>query len=98
MKVGNILFVRTDYKIEGAKVERCDFDNHITYLKGVAKERFFMGGGFIDNPGGMIVYEAKDLDEAKAIADGDPLIARNLYRYELVAWEMVILSKGIDKP
>lgn len=95
MKIGNILYVRTDYKIDGAKVTKLDFEDHLRYLEGVAKERFFMGGGFTEKPGGMIIFEAKNIDEAKEISNGDPLISRNLYRYDLTEWEMVILSKHL---
>ena len=96
MKAGNILYVRTDYKVGGAKVKKSDFEEHLKYLEGVAKERFFMGGGFTEKSGGMIIFEAKDKAEAKKIADGDPLVSRNLYRYDLVEWEMVIMN-GIKK-
>lgn len=95
MKKGNILYVRTDYKIDGAKVSKLHFEDHLRYLEGVAKERFFMGGGFTKIPGGMIIFEAKNIDEAEKISNGDPLISRKLYRYELVEWEMVILSEDL---
>ncbi len=95
MKIGNVLYVRTDYKIDGANVTRVDFEDHLRYLEGIAKERFFMGGGFTIKPGGMIIFEAKDIAEAKKISNGDPLISRNLYRYDLTEWEMVVLSKDI---
>jgi len=45
----------------------------------------------------MIIFEAKDLTEAKEVADNDPLIKRNLYRYELFEWDLVILSNEIQK-
>jgi len=95
MKKGNILYVRTDYKIDGAKVTKLDFEDHLRYLEGIAKERFFMGGGFTEKPGGMTIFEAKDIAEAKKVSNGDPLISRNLYRYDLTEWEMVILSKDL---
>ena len=95
MKIGNVLYVRKDYKVDGAKVTKLDFEDHLRYLEGIAKERFFMGGGFIKKPGGMIIFEAKDIAEAKKISNGDPLILRNLYRYELIEWEMVVLTKDL---
>lgn len=94
MEAGKVLFVRTDYKVDGTVTSEEDFNDHINYLYKVANERFFMGGGFIEKPGGMIVYEATNITEAKKVADGDPLIARGLYHYELVKWEMVLLSKN----
>lgn len=95
MKRGNILYVRTDIKIDGAKISKQDFEDHLQYLEGVARERFFMGGGYVKKPGGMIVFEAKGTEEAKKIVNGDPLISRNLYRYDLTEWEMVIVSNKL---
>ena len=95
METEKILYVRTDYKIDGKLTSKSDFDDHIKYLNSVAKERFFMGGGFNDRTGGMIVFEASDIDEARKISDNDPVINRGLYRYELVEWEMVLLSKEL---
>lgn len=92
MKKGDILYIRTDYKVEGIQVSNKDFEDHIRYLEEVAQERYFMGGGYKNNPGGMIIFSAKDLEEAKKISDGDPLIERKLYTYEILQWELVILS------
>ncbi|WP_242866810.1 YciI family protein [Abyssisolibacter fermentans] len=86
------MYVRIDHKVEGAQVNRQDFLDHIKYLQGVSKERFFMGGGFKKKAGGMIVFAASDLDEAIKISEADPLISRNLYTYEIVEWEMIIFS------
>jgi len=97
MKKGDKLFVRTDYKVQGTKVEACDFNDHIEYLKGISDERYFIGGGFLNRDGGMIVFEAKDLAEAKDISDKDPIIKRGFYSYELNEWELVIISDKIYK-
>lgn len=93
MKKGDKLFVRIDHRIDGNEFGPTDFDDHVKYLKGVASERYFAGGGFANKVGGMITYKAKDLDEAKEVADNDPLIKRNLYTYELFEWDLVIVSK-----
>ena len=92
MKINNVYFVRTDYKIEGKKVTSDDFNDHIKYLKKVAEQTEFYGGGFKNSAGGMIIFAAKDIKEAKEIAEGDPLIKRGLYNYELVEWEIVLKS------
>lgn len=93
MDIGKVLYVRTDFKTDGTTTSEADYNDHIAYLKKVAGERFFMGGGFLGKPGGMIVYEASSLKEAREIADGDPLISRRLYSYDLKEWEMVLLSE-----
>ncbi|MCT4593072.1 MAG: YciI family protein [Anaeromicrobium sp.] len=97
MKKGDKLFVRIDSKVEGTQTNSNDFNDHIKYLSKVASERYFIGGGFLNTVGGMIVFEAKDLAEAKEVADNDPLIKRSLYRYELFEWDLVILSEEIEK-
>jgi uncharacterized protein YciI len=92
MKKGDKLFVRIDYKIDGTERAQQDFQDHIGYLKGVASERYFVGGGFADTRSGMIVFKAKDLEEAKTITQNDPIIARGFYRFELYEWELLIVS------
>ncbi|WDV46645.1 YciI family protein [Clostridiaceae bacterium M8S5] len=92
MNKGDVLYVRTDTKIEGAKVTRKDYDDHIEYLTEVSKQRYLMGGGYVNNPGGMIVFSAKDIQDAHNICRADPLISRKLYCYELLEWEIVLYS------
>lgn len=92
MKKGDKLFVRIDYKNNGLETTAKDFQDHLAYLKGVAAERYFVGGGFANAGGGMIIFEAKDLEEARMIAQNDPIIARDLYRIELYEWDLLILS------
>lgn len=60
---------------------------------GVADERYFVGGGFANTNGGMIIFKAKDLEEANMIAQKDPIIERGLYTVELHEWDLLILSK-----
>lgn len=97
MKKGDKLFARIDYKVEGKRSDSDDFNDHIKYLSEVASERYFIGGGFSNVSGGMIIFQAENLIEAQEIADKDPLIERNLYRYELFEWDLVILSDKIQK-
>lgn len=92
MKKGDRLFVRIDHRIAHNEFGPTDFNDHVEYLQNVATKRFFIGGGFANKVGGMIIYKARDLEEAKEIAENDPLIQRNLYTYELVEWDLVILS------
>lgn len=93
MDKGDILYLRTDEKVEGKRVSKESFNAHIDYLTDVAKERYFMGGGYLNNPGGMIIFSAKDLEEAKLICDGDPLISEGLFTYKLMIWELVIINE-----
>ncbi|ERI91849.1 hypothetical protein HMPREF1982_02892 [Clostridiales bacterium oral taxon 876 str. F0540] len=94
MKKGDKLFVRIDYKNPALNSSPKDFEEHVEYLNTIAVERYFVGGGFNNAKGGMIIFEAKDIKEAKAIAENDPLIKRNFYNFELYEWELFILSKS----
>lgn len=95
MKKGDKLFVRIDYKNPDLNYTPVDFEDHVKYLQAIAEERYFVGGGFNNTRGGMVIFEAKDMKEAKTITEKDPLIARNFYRYELYEWELFILSKEV---
>ncbi|MBI6874491.1 YciI family protein [Clostridium aciditolerans] len=97
MKKGDKLFVRIDYKNSELETTSKDFQDHAEYLKSVAAERYFIGGGFANSNGGMIIFKAKDLDEAKMIAKKDPIIERGLYRVELHEWDLLILSENKEK-
>lgn len=97
MKKGDKLFVRIDSKIKENRSGSDYFNDHIKYLSKVASERYFIGGGFSNADGGMIIFQAESLEEAHFIADKDPLIENNLYRYELFEWNLVILSDEIQK-
>jgi len=92
MKKGDKLFVRIDFKNNGIERTQKDFQDHLEYLKGVASERYFVGGGFSNTSSGMIVFMAKDLEEAKMITQKDPIIERGFYRFELHEWDLLIVS------
>ncbi len=94
MNAGDKLYVRMDYRVEGKVTTPQDYQDHLTYLKGVAEERYFMGGGFSNAKGGMILFKAKDMEEAQKIAQKDPIIERGLYRVEIYEWELLILSEN----
>ncbi len=96
MKKGDKLFVRIDYRNDKKDFESSDFEDHIEYLEGVAKERTFLGGGFEKENGGMIIFKAKNIEEAKNIANNDPLIKRELYTYKLYEWNLAIISGEIN--
>lgn len=92
MKKGDKLFVRIDYLVEGKDLSSDDFDKHIKYLSNISDERYFLGGGFSNKNGGMIIFKAENMDEAKKIADNDPVIKARVYTYELNEWDLVLLS------
>lgn len=92
IKKGSTLYVRMDYKIGGKDLSNQDFQDHLSYVKSVARERYLLGGGFSNTDGGMIVFEAENFDEALKIATNDPIIERGIYRCEISVWELEVLS------
>jgi len=95
IKKGSKLFVRIDYKIEDKGMTREDFSNHLSYVKNVAQERYFIGGGFSNIDGGMCLFAANNFEEAQQIVKNDPIIEKGIYRYELFEWDVAVLSETI---
>jgi uncharacterized protein YciI len=57
---------------------------HVDHLKGLKNQgKLVLCGPFTDYPGGMVVFLAKDLIEAKEIAESDPFIASGYKTYAL---------------
>ena len=88
---GSKLFVRVDKVGEGEMTQK-DFQDHLEYLNNIAKERYFLGGGFSNINGGMILCEALNIDEAKKIFYQDPIIEKKFYQCEVYEWDLVVLS------
>lgn len=62
---------------------------HVEYLRALNKQgKLILCGPFTDHPGGMVVYEAVDRNEAENIAKSDPFIASGYKSYELRAIEL----------
>ena len=92
LRKGSKLFVRVDYKDGEKGLTHQDIQDHLTYVGNVAKERYFLGGGFANTDGGMCIYEATNIEEAQEVADNDPIIVSGLYRCEIFEWVLAILS------
>jgi len=92
LKKGSKLYVRVD-KAAKKKITGEDINDHMEYVEGIASERFFIGGGFANINGGMILMEAKNIAEARKIFQDDPLIAKGFYNCEVYAWKLVVLSE-----
>jgi uncharacterized protein len=46
-------------------------------------------GPFADGAGGMVIYIADSLEEAKNMAEKDPYVVEGVRRLELHEWKMV---------
>lgn len=65
-------------------VDRELIKSHVEYLKELKRQgKLVLCGPFTDYPGGMVVFEAEDLDEATTIAKSDPFISSGCKSFEL---------------
>jgi len=62
---------------------------HLSYLTRTdADGKIFARGRFAGNEGGLVVYMAESLDEARKLAEADPLVTSGARTLELYEWEM----------
>lgn len=94
MKAGMTLYIRNDRRISDDKIEAHVFEDHLKYLFELSKTRTVVGGGYVNEPGGMVLFEASDLNEAHEITKKDPIIHTGYFDYDLKEWELVIVSRG----
>lgn len=71
---------------EKSKTMRPD---HIAFLEDHdSKGQIFARGPFSDGAGGLVIYQAESLEEARSIAESDPYVSGGARRLELHPWEM----------
>lgn len=85
----------TFVKIERGIVDKTIFDryvrDHKEYVRNlIAKGHKARTGYWAEFGGGMLIFEASSLEEAKEIVAHDPLIKNNCVRYELHEWKIVV--------
>ncbi len=98
-KENQILYVRIDHKAGEQNETEQDAMDSMQYLQQIAKERFLMAGIFGDMEmgivdGAMLLFAAKDLEEATEIACHDPIIKRGFYTCEIHRWNVLLESNG----
>lgn len=81
-------------KIEKGIVNKPRFDqfvgDHVAYVKRlIEKGHQAKTGYWAERGGGMLIFSADSMDEAKAIVQADPLIANECVVYELHEWCVV---------
>ncbi|MGD1895970.1 MAG: YciI family protein [Phormidesmis sp.] len=81
-------------KIERGIVDKPRFDQfvaaHVAYVKQLIEQGHQAKTGYwAERGGGMLIFTAGSMDEAKAIVEADPLIANNCVTYELYEWCIV---------
>lgn len=81
-------------KIEEGVVEKATFDQHVPAHKAYVRELIAQGhqarsGYWGCLGGGMMIFRANSMAEAKAIVAGDPLVKNGCVHYKLHEWRVV---------
>ena len=99
LKKGCKLYVRIDHKIGEETLPDKKLQEHLSYVNKIASERYFIAGGFTNSTktGGMVIMEAKNLEEANEVSQKDPIVQNGFYRSEIFEWELAVLSNDINK-
>ena len=70
---------------------------HLEYLAGLkAQGRVWVSGPFEQGLGGMVIYDVPSLEEARALAEADPLVRTGARALTLYAWEPMTPVRAID--
>ncbi|MGK7877812.1 MAG: YciI family protein [Xenococcaceae cyanobacterium] len=82
-------------KIEEGIVDQTTFDKYVPAHKAYVRELIAKGhkarsGYWGDFGGGMLLFEAASMEEAKEIVAQDPLIKHGCVKYELHEWRVVV--------
>lgn len=82
-------------KIEKGIVDKSTFDQFVSAHKDYVKSLIARGyqaksGYWAELGGGMMVFQATDLEEAKAIVAQDPLIQNGCVDYQIHEWRIVV--------
>lgn len=82
-------------KIEQGIVEKSIFDQYVPAHKAYVQDLIAKGhkartGYWARRGGGMLLFEAASMDEAKAIVAQDPLVQNGCVKYELYQWCVVV--------
>ena len=62
-------------------------ERHVGYMSAFAdKRQLVMGGPFLDNSGGMAIFDVAMIDDARAIAEADPTVKSGLLAVTVKPW------------
>lgn len=62
---------------------------HLGYIEKLEQQgKIFAKGPFTDGAGGLVIYIADSLEEAKELANQDPYVVEGVRRLELHEWKM----------
>lgn len=62
---------------------------HLEFLAQLESEgKVFLKGPFADGAGGLVIYKADSLEEAKELAEKDPYVVNGVRRLEMHEWKI----------
>ncbi|MGC2332553.1 MAG: YciI family protein [Candidatus Acidiferrales bacterium] len=66
-------------------------DEHVEFLERLVGDgRIFARGRFLDGSGGLTIFEAQSLEDARKAAESDPYVIHGVRRLEIHEWDMKI--------
>ena len=69
--------------------QRLDMSRHFAYVMKMREQgKLVMGGPFADGSGGLIVYRAASMDEAKTLVENDPAVIEKVFDPEIHPWSV----------
>lgn len=82
-------------KIEAGKVDKSMFDRHVDAHKNFVRDLISKGhraktGYWAKMGGGMMLFEAASMEEAKEIVARDPLVENECVDYVIYEWKIVV--------
>ncbi|MDJ0723676.1 MAG: YciI family protein [Prochloraceae cyanobacterium] len=82
-------------KIEEGIVNKSTFDRYVPAHKAYVRDLIAKGhkartGYWAELGGGMLLFEASSLEEARGIVALDPLITNGCVKYQLHEWRVVV--------
>jgi uncharacterized protein YciI len=82
-------------KIEAGKLDKTLFDQYVPAHKAYVQDLIDKGhkaktGYWGQRGGGMMLFEAASMEEAKEIVAQDPLVENDCVNYQLYEWRIVV--------
>jgi uncharacterized protein YciI len=64
-----------------------DLSAHFAYVKRMREEgKLILGGPFADGAGGLLVYRADSMEEARKLMSADPACVQKIFEFEMHPW------------
>jgi len=74
--------------------DQAGIDRHAGYMSAYAdKGQIVMGGPFLDNSGGMMIFDLPSIEDARAIAAADPTVKAGLLTVSVKPWLAAMARK-----